>query len=327
MEIKDVTGLSDPLKKLIEVISQGVGAVFKPYLIRKTADAKAYEIKKISDAIKVNQVNLKEITYSDNQLSLTSIDRKELKTEDTLEVRAENRNQFQEQKKQKNIENITQKAAQQLGNEENVSKEPVDEDWTTRFFNYAEEISNEEMQNLWAQILAGEIKRPNSYSLRTLQVLRNLSREEAFIFAKVANYAIKSQNEWFVYNEKNVLKDFGISFKETTLLQEIDLLHSGISYNLDKSSSVVSANFIVGNKFVVVEKKPNAPRINFSILLFTSIGSEMLNLIQPKPDFKYIQKLASDLRSNDITVKYADILERNDSKVKYSKPLMDIPEL
>ena len=52
MEIKDLAGLSEPLKKFIEVVSQGVGALSKPYLIRKTADAKAYEIKVISQAIK-----------------------------------------------------------------------------------------------------------------------------------------------------------------------------------------------------------------------------------------------------------------------------------
>jgi len=41
MEIKDLFGLSKPLTKLIKVVSQGVGALSKPYLIRKTADAKA----------------------------------------------------------------------------------------------------------------------------------------------------------------------------------------------------------------------------------------------------------------------------------------------
>jgi len=329
MEIKDLTGLSEPLKKLIEVVSQGVGAVSRPYLIRKTADAKAYEIKKISDAIKESQIDLNEITYTDDQISLSSIDKKILKNEDSLEIRAVHRNQFQEQKKQKNIENITQKAAQQLENEEEVSNEPVDEDWTTRFFNYAEEISNEEMQNLWAQILAGEIKRPKSYSLRTLQMLRNLSKEEALIFTKIAHYTIKSQNDWFVYKGKKVLEDYGISFKDITLLQEIDLLHSGdlLNYNLKKSSSVVKSIFIVGNKLVVVEKRPNAPKKGIPILLFTSIGKELLNLIQPNPEFTYIQKLASDLRSENITVKYAHILKIDNDKIVHTQPLMDIPEL
>lgn len=59
MEIKDLAGLSKPLKKLIEVVSAGVGGLSKPYLIRKNADAKAYEIKVIAQATKEHQQDLK----------------------------------------------------------------------------------------------------------------------------------------------------------------------------------------------------------------------------------------------------------------------------
>ena len=34
MDIKDLAGLSEPLKKLIEVIGKGCGAVSKPFLTR-----------------------------------------------------------------------------------------------------------------------------------------------------------------------------------------------------------------------------------------------------------------------------------------------------
>jgi hypothetical protein len=52
MQIKDLVGLSKPLTRLIEVVSQGVGAVGTPYLIKRTADARAHEIKVIGDALK-----------------------------------------------------------------------------------------------------------------------------------------------------------------------------------------------------------------------------------------------------------------------------------
>jgi hypothetical protein len=51
MEIKDLAGLSKPLTRLIEVISKGVGSVTAPYLTRKNAEAKAHEIRVISDAL------------------------------------------------------------------------------------------------------------------------------------------------------------------------------------------------------------------------------------------------------------------------------------
>ena len=48
-------GLTELLTKLVEVISSGIGAVSKPLLIRLTAGARAYEIKKIAGAISETQ--------------------------------------------------------------------------------------------------------------------------------------------------------------------------------------------------------------------------------------------------------------------------------
>ena len=42
IKIEDVAGLSKPLTRLIEVIAQGIGNVTTPYLIRKTAEARAH---------------------------------------------------------------------------------------------------------------------------------------------------------------------------------------------------------------------------------------------------------------------------------------------
>ena len=49
MDIKDLAGLAEPMKKFVEVVAQGVGGFSKSYLIRKNADAKAYEIKQLAD--------------------------------------------------------------------------------------------------------------------------------------------------------------------------------------------------------------------------------------------------------------------------------------
>ena len=44
-----------------------------------------------------------------------------------------------------------------------ASEHSVDEGGTTRFFDYAEDISGEGMLGLWSEILAGEIREPKSY--------------------------------------------------------------------------------------------------------------------------------------------------------------------
>jgi len=330
MDIKDLAGLSDPLKKLIEVISTGVGALGKPYLIRKTADAKAYEINVISQAVKDNQSNLKNIKFDDEKISLISLDDNDLKNELSLEDRTQQRVQFKEQKRQINIENITQKAADDLKSESNVSDEPVDEDWTSRFFNYAEDISSEEMQGLWGRILAGEIKKPKSYSLRTLDILRNLSTEEAEVFIKFASLAIHSGGTAFLLNFKNeklLEEKYLLNFSERLLLEELGLLAANdLAFKVIKTENESrQVVFVIGNKVIIHEKLENKPEQQLQVLVFTKIGQELLKLVSINPDIEYLQLLATKLNRQNGLIKHARILEElPDGRVRHT-PLIDLP--
>ena len=75
-----------------------------------------------------------------------------------------------------------------LADEEFSKKGPIetlheqDFDWYTRYYEDCGNVSDEDLQAVWAKILAGEIRCPGSYSLRTLEYLRNLTKEEAMLF-------------------------------------------------------------------------------------------------------------------------------------------------
>lgn len=239
MIVNDILGLGKllPIDKLIETVSNSVGKISKPFFDRKDVDTRAYEIEKLAEArakeMKIIATAVKEnyqitggIVYKDEKIAISSPKeflaetQKPIWITPSLEERTQDRLYFQEAKKQLNIENVTAFAVEELKSEESVTDEPLDEDWTTRFFKIAEEISNEEMQALWGKILAGEIKQPNSYSLRTLEILRNLSKSEADTFMKVANFAIKSggKNYLFKGNDDNSLKDmYNISYMDIAL--------------------------------------------------------------------------------------------------------------
>ncbi len=330
MDIKDLAGLSEPLKKLIEVVSAGVGALGKPYLIRKTADAKAYEINIIAQAVKDNQDNLNNIKFDDEKISLMSLDNNSLKNELSLEDRTQQRVQFKEQKRQINIENITQKAADDLKSESNVSSDPVDEDWTSRFFNYAEDISSEEMQGLWGRILAGEIKKPKSYSLRTLDILRNLSAEEAEVFIKFGSLAIHSGGTAFLLNFKNeklLEEEYLLNFSERLLLEELGLLAANdLTFKVMKTENDSrQVAFLIGEKVIVHEKLEKKPEQNLQVLVFTKIGQELLQLVNINPKIEYLQLLAAKLNRQNGLIQYANILEElPDGRVKHTE-LIDVP--
>ena len=247
-----------------------------------------------------------------------------MEKEDSLASRAEKRMEYKNLKEQQNLERITSLAAADLMSKEDVSEEEVDEDWASRFFNYAKEVSNEDLQNIWSKILAGEVERPNSFSLRTLEVLRNLSQNEAKIFAKVAKYAISSNGDDFLFKGKNeFLEKFNIKFRDIVLLQELGLLHPGnfTSITFKKNPFPSKKNYLIGDIIVFHSREANSKEQKLPIKLFTRIGSEFLSLITDKPNFDYIQGMAEYLKEENVSLEYSKIITKNNDEIKYETPL------
>lgn len=299
-----------PLQKLVEVISKGIGKLYEPKEIRKRADAKAYEIGVIEKAKAKATAESKEIE------------------QDYLD-RIEKRIIHRELKKQDNLNSINYIAAEQLQNEDTVSDEPVDEDWATRFFNIAEDISNEEMQNLWGRILAGEVKQPGSYSLRTLDLLKNLNKREAECFMKVGQLAFTSSGTSFIINfnrEKLLEEKYKLTFGDRLLLEELDLLTANdLTFRMvaatDRNQQAV---FKIGDTVVVAEREKGTPEQTIAVLVFTKIAQELLELLNFSPELDNIQLLASKIRRDGVKIKFAKIIQTMETKFRHTG-LIDVP--
>ncbi|MCG2462962.1 DUF2806 domain-containing protein [Flavobacteriaceae bacterium F89] len=270
-----------PLEKLIEVISNGIGTLYRPRSIRKDADAKAYEIGILENA--------KAKALSEG---------KELEAE--TYIRIQERLIFKETERQNNIDSIAEKTANQLENEPIISEKPVDKDWTKRFFNIAQDVSNEEMQNLWSRILTGEVVNPGSFSLRTLELLKNLSKKEAETFNRMANLAISSFNSPCIYQGKNQKGDFlnkyGSGFNDRLLLIEVGLLQpdSLITRSLpaNETDSETFVYHTSGNIILKQILQPKSSKQKISIYRFSNIGEELLRIITIEPNVEYLKEFA-----------------------------------
>jgi hypothetical protein len=86
----------------------------------------------------------------------------------------------EEAQKQRNIEAITQQALPLL-NEESDPRN-VDNDWIANFFDKSRIVSDNEMQILWARILAGEANAPGQYSKRSVNLLSSFDKRDAQLF-------------------------------------------------------------------------------------------------------------------------------------------------
>jgi len=89
----------------------------------------------------------------------------------------------EEFQKQERREAISEKAvlllADQTGPSPSEEEAEVDPDWINLFKSHAERASTEALQDMWARVLSGEIRKPGSISLRTLHFVSLLDKETA----------------------------------------------------------------------------------------------------------------------------------------------------
>ncbi|PZO24321.1 MAG: hypothetical protein DCE86_16775, partial [Flavobacteriaceae bacterium] len=82
------------------------------------------------------------------------------------------------------------------------------------------------MQKIWSKILAGEFKSPNSFSLKTLDFLKNLSKDEATLFIQSAKCVFSYDGIGsFIITNENQTVDGLLKLKDILLLKEIGVLN------------------------------------------------------------------------------------------------------
>jgi len=332
IDLKDIAGISDPLKRLIEVVAEGIGGVAKPLLLKANTDAKVYEIRKVTEAIAKNQDLIGPIKYEDGKVTMESIPQHALIA--TNEVNADQkigmRISYQQAKKQVNIENVIQYAVTELENESEVVPEKPENDWITRFFNISEDISSDDMQALWGKILAGEIKRPGSYSLRTLELLRNLSQKEAELFVTVCEIAVIANDKVIIPipdNGKYIEEKFGISFLNFLYLQELGLLATKVlNFQLLPSEENSHFNFLMGTTLIITHRTSKTPKQSMNCYVFTEIGKQLFNIItHPAVDLEYIKWFCNFWRNESVSIKIREITEIKNNGISYTN-LRDLSE-
>jgi len=285
-----------PLEKLIEVVSNAIGTLYEPrQLVRVArAEVEAQRIKVIEGAKTEALLANDESRFAE----LTAIEKRVV---------------AKELKRQNNLNNVVAVATQSLKDDKDVSSEPVNPDWATRFFDIAQDISDETMQDLWGRILAGEVTRPKSYSLRTLDVLKNITREEAELFEKAAQYVLYD-GTYFLYRfSGNNDEKVPLEYSEVARLVEIGLLQAGTTvsqnyYNPD--GETCDAHLFYGSKYVAFIKiTPEIKQLSIPIYALTKAGNELYKLIQVNPDVEYFEKLLKKLRqkNKNTIIKYANL--------------------
>lgn len=303
MDAKDLTGIGQPLTKLVEVVSSAIGTLYKPKAIRNETDARAYEARAMAKAEADAAEIRKEVRISG---TLSRIDQV-LRDRPDLAERARNRLLAREVEGQLNIEAIADVAANALP--PTVSEAQVSADWRRKFFIEAENVCDADLQELWGRVLAGEVAQPGKFGLRTLDTLRQLSRAEAEHFRKAC--AIAMQGGWIAVPHGNLntgLKAFGLSYSDVLSLRDAGLVMDGDSIHKDFSRAELRTDgtpypVVLFNNGTLIEISGPIAGLRIPALLFTQSGRELQSLNPHSPTPDYFSSIGSFLRARGFVVK------------------------
>lgn len=327
MEIKDLGGFSKPLTRLLEIIEAGTGRIFRTSFIRKDANARAYEIKKISEAIGEAKRIPAYIEYENGNVKIIS--REEVDENLDLPTRTSSRIHYQTMKEQLNLEEVCASAAEELAGKTSIPEEKPKPEWIKRFFDVASDISTEELQYLWGKILAGEITKPGSFSLRTLDALRNLSKDEADCFSRLGNYILERDNIFFfIFSRGKELEYVGMpAFSERLALQDAGLIFE-TQKKITVSSGPANSTTVIynGPYCLFIEREKDTGQIPLEAEVLTRVGAELYQLLSIQPNMKYIGVVCKKLKREGLKFSFGPIAERGEGWVRLQSQEYIVPE-
>lgn len=287
IDLQNLTGLEKPLTKLVETVSEGFGVVG-------------------NELFKFDAKKIKRVGEAEAEIEKTKIVKNAEGQAEAVEIlnRASKRFMIEQYSRQINLENIVVESKRYLPKK--VSNKPVDKDWSARFLSVAQEISKGEVQKLLAMILAKEVTNPDTYSLRTLEVVRNLSKAELEEFKKFI--ALSSKSGFFRYNnaERETLEKYDLYFGEFAHLAEIGLFNpsSSLSLSVDLKANIQNDLFVAGVDMLLTSEADRT--IDLGLLKFTDVGMQIFDLLKdeslnPKRD-NYVNDFEGYLKNQGLKV-------------------------
>lgn len=267
ISIENLTGLSDPLCKLIDVCANGISALAAPMLYSKMERAKRESLEK--NARVNNEITIKNaIAEQLREKIVVGRDRREIQ----------------------NMAEVIGLSADLIKCLSSVSTEPVDPDWSARFFDNVKNCSDEQIKTLWAQILAGEIVQPGRFSLRTLDMLKNMSKNDAKLIVK---------HSYRITQDALATKDMPamdlVQLGDIGFISENSLIHN-IKLEKDTRRIVHQSSSHV---LIVHDIRSNG-RTYIDVHALTQAGRELSSLLEKSHDDLFMHNLAKEIVRNAV---------------------------
>ena len=164
-------------------------------------------------------------------------------------------------REQVNLDLISEEAARLLKDTDDAHTTgevgQIDDDWLNHFEKEACQRSTEDMQLLFGKILAGEIRRPSSFSIKAVKIMGEIDKAAANLFKRLCSICIVCRIPQIdqIFDARvvslsgnagnNALQKYGLGFNELNILQEYGLIISDYNSWRDYGLSVADKNNVV----------------------------------------------------------------------------------
>ncbi len=329
------------IEKLWETIAdKGIGSLLRPWQMRREAEVKI-EMKRLellslaqaereAEAIRrgdatlhpsnARQLLVHSPSVPNNYLPVVAPEALALETPRSRVEEIASRNFVADAiDREVNIAKAILKAEEELGADSSTPPTSfASDDWLRRWKEYASCIGSEELQALWGRVLAGEVKTPGNYSVRFLNFLHNLSRDEANLIERAMSFVIDD----FIFREGSTyLESVGINFSAILRLQEIGVLAGAEAIGLKKtfsSGDQSSYRTIMQSHGYAIGIRGNDPKAVLEIpaYIVTSLGRQLVSIGKFAPNVEYIQCLGGDIKAKGFSVELGKFFTRPDGRLE-----------
>jgi hypothetical protein len=178
----------------------------------------------------------------------------------------------------------------------------VDQDWLDLFSRIAETRSDKDVQLYLGKLLAGEIRKPGSFSPITIQVLATLSPDTGRAYQEFANISMRfitvAGLNPFVLSDpfgnpaNNALAPVGFLYPKLTQLQDAGLIQTDLFAWQDVEESVFATPIELAGRTLNFDsnRKDSNVVVRLHIINFTRCGIELRQILHCQPNEVYLSK-------------------------------------
>ena len=238
-------------------------------------------INKIADVIGWGTAPMQQIRMAKAQAEANFINALSDLAGQDLIGRAATRSMLEDIREQQIIERIVAKTLDTL--DDQATPANIENDWLANLLTKCRHTSDEQMQNTWARILAGEANNPGSFSRKTVNIVADLEQSDACNFVQLAGFTwmLNQTPTPLIYDLIHpTYAGCQIDHNVCLRLDELGLINFRFpDFNYIQLQTDLKASY--DSQAFTIQATDPRPALNIGSALYTQAGEQLYNISDP----------------------------------------------